>query len=48
MITTLSHVEQLEGNPRLKMYIYIDGMFVYKTRTYENSSNPVMGLEMDM
>ena len=48
MITTLSHVEGLEGQPKVKLYLYIDDNFVYKTKTYEANSGPSIDLEMDM
>lgn len=45
---TLSHIEGLENDPRLKFYIYIDDNFVYKSKTYANSSSPQFNLEMEM
>ena len=48
MITSLSHCQGLEGEPRLKLYMYIDDNFVYKTRTYPGSNHPNINLEIDM
>ena len=48
MITTLSHCDGLEGDPKLKLYIYIDDNFVYKTRTFPSSQKPEIQLEIDM
>ena len=48
MITSLLQVEGLESDPKLKMYLYIDENFVYKTRTYHGSSNLPINLEIDM
>ena len=40
LIMNLEHIEGLEGDPRLKFYIYIDDRYVYKSKTYQNSANP--------
>lgn len=48
MVTTLSHVEALEGEPKLKLYVYIDDSYVFKTKTYQSSANPSINLEIDM
>jgi hypothetical protein len=48
MITSLLQVEGLESDPKLKMYLYIDENFAYKTRTYHGSSNLPINLEIDM
>ena len=48
MVTTLSFAEGLEGEPKLRLYIYIDDNFIYKTKTFQGSSNPNINLEIDM
>ena len=48
MVTTLSTVEGLEGQPKLKLYLYIDDNFIFKTKTYEASASPSIDLEIDM
>jgi hypothetical protein len=48
MITNLDRIEGLEGNPKVKMYVYIDENFVYKTRTLPPSNEPPINLEIDM
>lgn len=48
MITALGQVDQLETAVKMKLYIYIDGNFVYKTKTYQESKRPDINLEIDM
>lgn len=48
MITTLSTVEGLEGQSKLKLYLYIDDNFILKTKTYESTPSPSIDLEIDM
>lgn len=48
MATLLNKIEGLEGEPSVKLYFYIDGNFVYKSRTQPKSSNPIISTELDM
>jgi len=37
---SLGHIEGLEGEPKIKLYLYIDDNYMYKTRTLAPSNNP--------
>ena len=48
MVVTLSYVEGLEGEPKLKLFIYVDDSYVFKSETYKSSSSPNLDVEIDM
>lgn len=45
---SLGNIEGLEGEPKVKLYLYIDENYMYKTRTMPPSNNPNINLEIDM
>ncbi len=45
---TMSYVEGLEGEPKLKLFIYVDDSYLFKTETYESSSSTNINIAIDM
>jgi hypothetical protein len=45
---SLGHIEGMEGEPKVKLYLYIDDNYMYKTRTLPPNNNPNINLEIDM
>lgn len=45
---SLGNIQGLEGQPKVKLYLYIDENYMYKTRTMPPSNNPNINLEIDM
>jgi Ca2+-dependent lipid-binding protein len=48
LMVTMTTVEGLEGEPKLKLYVYIDENYVYKTKTFRPDNNPAVNLGIDM
>lgn len=48
IITSISQAQALEGDPSVKIYLYIDDNFAFKTRAYPKNSNPFINLDIDM
>eukprot|EP00347_Sterkiella_histriomuscorum_P021806 403332703 len=46
--TTINQALSLEGEPCIKLYIYVDDNFAFKTRAHHKSSNPVINLDIDI
>jgi hypothetical protein len=44
----LGHIEGMEGEPKVKLYLYIDDIYMYKTKTMQPSNNPNINYEIDM
>lgn len=38
----------LENEPSIKLYLYIDDEFAYKSKAYPKDHNPVINLDIDM
>jgi len=47
-MTSLINATNLEGEPQVIIYLYIDTHFAYKSRVYPKSANPVINLDIDM
>jgi hypothetical protein len=47
-VASISAAYSLEGEPQVKLYLYIDDNFAFKTRAYPRSSNPVINLDIDI
>ena len=48
MIVGLDKIEGLEGQPKVKVYLYLDDMLLYKTKTLPPSDNPIINTEITM
>ncbi|CDW81787.1 UNKNOWN [Stylonychia lemnae] len=48
LVCSISQVQNLEGEPMVKLYLYIDDSFAFKTRVYPKSSNPFINLDIDI
>ncbi|CDW77156.1 UNKNOWN [Stylonychia lemnae] len=48
LVTTLNQALSLEGEPCIKLYIYVDEHFAFKTRAHNKGSNPVINLDIDI
>lgn len=48
LVCSISQVQNLEGEPQVKLYLYIDDNFAFKTRVYPKSANPFINLDIDM
>ena len=48
LICTFVKCDNLEGNPNLRFYIYVDEQFVYKSKIYSKSHSPELNLDVDL
>ena len=48
LMTTINQALSLEGEPCVKLYIYVDDNFAFKTRAHHKSANPLINLDIDM
>ena len=48
LVCSISQILHLEGSPQVKLYLYIDDAFAFKTRVYPQNSNPEINLDIDM
>ncbi len=48
LVCSISQIVGLEGNPQVKLYLYIDDSFAFKTRVYPKNSSPEINLDIDM
>lgn len=44
----LDRIEGLEGQPKLKAYLYLDDNLLYKTKTLPPNNNPQINLDISM
>ena len=47
LICSIIQADNLEGQPQIILYVYIDDQFAYKSRVYAPSSSPIINLEID-
>ena len=47
-MTTLNQAYSLEGEPCIKLYIYVDEQFAFKSAAVPKSQNPEIALDIDM
>jgi len=48
LVCSLNQIQNLEGEPQVKLYLYIDDSFAFKTRVFPKNSNPYINLDIDM
>lgn len=48
MVVGLDKIEGLEGQPKVKVYLYLDDMLLYKTKTLPPSDNLIINTEITM
>ena len=48
LVCSISQIAGLEGNPQVKLYLYIDDSFAFKTRVYPKNASPEINLDIDM
>ena len=44
----LDRIEGLEGQPKVKAYLYLDENLLYKTKTLPPNDNPQINLDISM
>ena len=48
IIASINQAQGLEGDAQLKLYLYIDDNFAFKTKSYPKGRNPYINLDIDM
>ena len=46
--TALLQAFSLEGEPCVKLYLYVDDAFAFKTKACPRSANPEIAIDIDM
>lgn len=45
-IFNIHNMQEYHQNPMLRIYIYIDDVFQYKTEIFDQSNNPILDLNL--
>mmetsp|Transcript_31191 Transcript_31191/g.30622 ORF Transcript_31191/g.30622 Transcript_31191/m.30622 type:complete len:89 (+) Transcript_31191:408-674(+) len=48
LMVSVIQAQNLEGDPQLIVYIYVDRELAFKTKAYPKSSNPYLNLDIDI
>ena len=48
LMTSILQATNLEGEPQVIVFVYVDKDFAYKSKVYPKCSNPVINLDIDM